>query len=77
MREIFVESEYKEFRCPPGFQAGAGEVSVGEPLQGGRARSRPLYMHRLLAPEELTQEVRRVLDEPQGAGRTATPESGS
>src|SRR5947208_675501 len=55
MREIFVESEYPEFKCPPGFSAGDGEVSVGEPLQGGRSRAKPLYMHRLLAPEELTQ----------------------
>src|SRR4051812_1951407 len=55
MREIFVESEFQEFKCPPGFRSGAGVVSVGEMLQGGRARARPLYMHRLLAPEDLTQ----------------------
>jgi hypothetical protein len=57
MREIFVESELREFPCPGGFAGTAGETSVGEPVQGGRPRVKPLFMHRLLAPEDLTQET--------------------
>lgn len=57
MREIFVESEHQEFPCPPGFVAPTGEQSLGEPVQGGRARAKPLFMHRLLAPDDLTQET--------------------
>jgi hypothetical protein len=55
MREIFVESEHQEFPCPAGFVAATGESSMGLPVEGGRARAKPLFMHRLLAPDELTQ----------------------
>jgi hypothetical protein len=57
MREIFVESEHQEFPCPPGFVAPTGERSLGEPVEGGRSRAKPLFMHRLLAPDDLTQEA--------------------